>query len=50
MLETLIIILVVLWLIGYLGPTRFPRIPSTGNWVHVLIIIVVILVIVRVIS
>mgnify|MGYP003389144700 CR=1 FL=1 len=47
MLELLIVILVVLWLIGYFGPTRFPSIPKTGNLVHILIVIVLVLVIVR---
>jgi hypothetical protein len=47
MLETLIIIILILWLIGYLGPSRFPAIPSTGNFVHLLLVIVLILVILR---
>jgi hypothetical protein len=47
MLETLIIIILILWVIGYFGPSRFPVIPSTGNFVHLLLVIVLILVILR---
>jgi len=47
MLELLIVILLVLWLVGYFGPTRFPSIPSSGNLVHILLVIVVVLVILR---
>lgn len=50
MLETLIVVLLVLWLIGFFGPARFPSIPKTGNLIHILIVIVVILVIIRVVS
>ena len=50
MLELLIIVLLVLWLVGYFGPARFPSIPNTGNFVHLLIAIVVILVIVRIVA
>jgi len=46
MLEILIVVLVVLWLLGYFGPARFPAIPR-GNAVHVLLVIVLILIIVR---
>jgi hypothetical protein len=47
MLELLIVILLVLWLVGYFGPPRFPSIPSSGNFVHVLLVIVLVLVILR---
>jgi hypothetical protein len=47
MLELLIVILLILWLVGYFGPTRFPAIPSTGGFVHLLLVIVVVLIIVR---
>jgi hypothetical protein len=46
-LELLIVILVVLWLLGYFGPRTIPRIPQTGNLVHVLLIIILILILVR---
>jgi hypothetical protein len=50
MLELLIVILIVLWLLGYFGPTRFPSIPRTGNFVHLLLVLVVILIIVRLLT
>ena len=47
MLELIIVILIVLWLFGYLGPARFPVIPNTGGFVHLLLVIVIIIVILR---
>jgi len=41
MLWTIIVILFVLWLLGFFGRTRF----HTGNWIHILIVVAVILVI-----
>lgn len=45
MLWTIIIILLVLWLLGFFGRNISPNFPRTGNWIHILIVIVVILVI-----
>lgn len=42
---TIIIILVVLWLLGFFGGRISPSFPKIGNWVHILIVIAVILVI-----
>jgi len=47
MLELLIVVLIVLWLLGYFGPARIPAIPKTGNLVHLLLVIVLILIVVR---
>ena len=47
MLLTLIVILVVLWLLGFFGPRVNSRIPRTGNLVHTLLVIAVILIILR---
>lgn len=44
MLELIIVILVVLWLLGYVGPASFR---VGGNFVHLLLVIVLILVVVR---
>ena len=44
---TIIIILVVLWLLGFFGRRISPSFPKTGNWVHVLIVIAIILVILK---
>jgi hypothetical protein len=45
MLWTIIVILFVLWLLGFFGRRISPSFPQTGNWIHVLIVIAVILVI-----
>lgn len=47
MLEALIVVLVVLWLLGFFGPARIPSIPRSGNAVHVLLVIILILIVVR---
>lgn len=45
MLWTIIIILLILWLLGFFGGSISSSIPKTGNWIHVLIVIAVILII-----
>ncbi len=45
MLWTIIVILVVLWLLGFMGGNISPRFPRTGGWIHLLIVIAVILII-----
>jgi hypothetical protein len=45
MLTWIIIILLVLWLLGYFGPNISSSLPRTGNVVHILLVIVVILVV-----
>jgi uncharacterized membrane protein len=47
MLNLIIVILIVLWLLGYFGPNVFSGIPRSGNVIHTLLVIVVILVILR---
>lgn len=47
MLWTIIIILVVLWLLGFIGPTYYSRLPRTGGWVHTLLVIALILIVLR---
>ena len=47
MLELIILVLLVLWLLGFFGPRVLPSIPNSGNLVHVLLVIVLVLVIVR---
>jgi Family of unknown function (DUF5670) len=54
-IELLIIVLVILWLLGYFGRGRFyatgPSVSTTtagtGNWLHILLVIAVILIILR---
>jgi lipopolysaccharide export LptBFGC system permease protein LptF len=45
MLTWIIVILLILWLLGYFGPNVFSGFPRSGNAVHVLLVIVIILVI-----
>ena len=45
MLWTIIIILLILWLLGFFGRNISPRFPRTGSWIHFLIVIAVILII-----
>jgi hypothetical protein len=45
MLWTIIVILVVLWLLGFFGGSISPRFPKTGSWIHLLVVIAVILII-----
>ena len=47
MLDLIIVVLVVLWLLGYFGPARIPTIPQSGNLIHVLLVIVLVLIILR---
>ena len=45
MLTTIIVVLVVLWLLGFFGPRVSSSIPKTGGIVHTLLVIALILVI-----
>ena len=45
MLWTIIIILLILWLLGFFGRNISPSFPQTGGWIHTLLVIAVILII-----
>jgi hypothetical protein len=45
MLTWIIIILLVLWLLGFFGPRLNSRFPRSGNLIHILIVFAVILII-----
>lgn len=45
MLWTIIVILLILWLLGFLGPRFSSKFPDTGNIIHILIVIAVILIV-----
>lgn len=48
MLELLIVVLVVLWLLGYFGRARLPRLRGGNqNLIHILLVIVLVLIVVR---
>ena len=42
---TIIIILLVLWLLGFFGRNISPSFPRTGSWIHTLLVLAVILII-----
>jgi hypothetical protein len=41
----IVIVLVILWVLGFFGRNISPRFPKTGNWIHTLIVIAIILII-----
>jgi hypothetical protein len=45
MLWTIIVILVILWMLGFFGRNISERIPRTGNWIHTLLVIAAVLII-----
>ena len=45
MLWTIIVILIILWLLGFFGRNISPSFPQFGGWFHILIVIAVILII-----
>ena len=45
MLWTIIVILVILWLLGFLGGNISPSFPKTGNWIHTLLVIAIVLIV-----
>jgi hypothetical protein len=47
MLTWIIVILLILWVLGYFGPNVFAGIPRSGSVVHTLLVIVAILVVLR---
>lgn len=47
MLETIIVILLILWLLGFLGPRYGRGFPQVGGLIHILLVIIIILVIIR---
>ena len=50
LIELIIVILVILWLLGYFGRGRISAPGISGNWVHTLLVLVVILVILRLVG
>jgi hypothetical protein len=45
MLWTIVVILVILWLLGYFGRSISPSFPQTGIWIHTLLVIAAILIV-----
>jgi hypothetical protein len=48
-LDILIVVLIVLWLLGFFGARRGLRVPRTGNLIHILLVVALILIILRVV-
>ena len=42
---TIIVILVILWLLGFFGGRVIPNFPKTGSWVHSLLVLAIILIV-----
>jgi len=47
MLWTIIVILIILWALGFFGRNISSSFPRTGSWIHLLIVIAVILIILQ---
>lgn len=47
MLWTIIVVLFILWLLGFLGNNISPSIPRMGNGIHTLLVIILILVVLQ---
>ena len=47
MIETLIVVLLVLWLFGFFGRRRLPRLRAGGNLIHILLVIILVLIVIR---
>lgn len=50
LLWIIIIVLVILWLLGYFGRNISPSFPKTGSWIHALIVIAIILVVLNLLN
>lgn len=47
MLWTIVVVLIVLWLLGFFGRNISSSFPQTGGWIHTLLVIAVILIVLR---
>jgi Family of unknown function (DUF5670) len=47
MLEAAIVVLLVLWLLGFFGRARMPRLRRGGNAIHILLVIILVLIVIR---
>jgi hypothetical protein len=50
MLWIIVVVLIVLWLLGFLGRNISPRLPQTGSWILTLIVIALILVVLHLVG
>ena len=47
MLETVIVVLLILWLLGFFGPSRVRLRGGSRNLIHVLLVIILVLIVLR---
>jgi len=45
MLWTIVLILVILWLLGFFGRNISSSFPRTGSWIHILLVIALVLIV-----
>ena len=50
MLTLIIVVLIILWLIGALGPSLNSNIPNAGGLVHLLLVIVLIVILLQILG
>lgn len=50
MLWTIVVVLLILWLLGFFGRNISPSFPQTGSWIHTLLVLAVILVVLNVLG
>ncbi len=50
MLWTIVVILLILWVLGFFGRNISPSFPQTGSWIHTLLVIAIILVVLNVLG
>jgi hypothetical protein len=50
MITTIIVVLFVLWVLGFFGSRVSTRVPQTGNFIHTLLVIAAILIVLRVLG
>jgi hypothetical protein len=47
LIELIIVVLVLIWLIGFFGSGRVSGVPSVGGVIHLLLVIVLLLIVLR---
>lgn len=50
MFEIIIVVLVILWLFGYIGPIVIPAFPQSGDLIHTILVIAIILIVISLVS
>ncbi|MGB8212701.1 MAG: lmo0937 family membrane protein [Anaerolineales bacterium] len=45
MLWAIVVVLIILWVLGFFGPVVIPTLPHFGPWIHILIVIAIVLIV-----